>query len=232
MGCAEIFGTVCPMKSFFPHPSSHQPHQVPAIPKLVLLDRDGVINEDLPTSVLKLEEFHLIPGSLETIVALNMAGLKVAVVTNQGCVGRGELSHGGLGRLHDHLQATLASLGGGIDHIFACTDAVASARRKPAPGMLVEALDLFGVAPWEAVMVGDHLVDYEAALGAGCGFVLVRTGKGAEHLETHRLSARSRTLSSLTFQELCEGTTSAAHGHVDTAQNLAEVGAWLLGLNR
>jgi len=213
-------------------PENLNPEKLHPVPKLVLLDRDGVINEDLPASVLKLEEFHMIPGSLETIVALKRAGFKVAMVTNQGCVGRGELSQGGLDRLHDHLQATLASLGGAIDHIFACTDAIPSARRKPAPGMSLEALDLFGVAPWDAVMVGDHLVDYEAALSAGCGFVLVRTGKGAEHLETHRLSARSRTLSSLTFQEVLQGTTLEARCHVDTAQNLAEVGEWLVDLSR
>ena len=165
---------------------------------LLLLDRDGVINQDLPQGVRRREDFHLIPGSLKAIADFKKKGVRVAVVSNQALVGRGELSPQGLDALHQFLQDELALLGAQIDHFFVCTDKDPSARRKPAPGMLLEAMALFQASPLETVMVGDDLRDFEAARGAGCSFVLVRTGKGERHLKEGLLT---RLPQGVTMQE-------------------------------
>lgn len=147
-------------------------------PTLILLDRDGVINQDLPRGVSSREAFQMIPGSLEAIATFKKNGLKVAVVSNQALVGRGELSREDLESIHQDLQDKLMPLGGCIDHFFVCTDTSPSLRRKPAPGMLLEAMTHFKTHPLETVMVGDDVRDFEAAEQAGCSFIQVRTGKG------------------------------------------------------
>lgn len=148
--------------------------------RLVLLDRDGVINVDLGRAVLCSEELVLHDGVAAAIAALNNAGVKVAVCTNQACVGRGEITAVQLDALHETLKEKLAAEGAHLDALYAATDAAASARKKPAPGMLFEALEKFGAAAAETPFVGDALRDLEAAWAAGCQAVLVETGKGLE----------------------------------------------------
>ncbi len=149
--------------------------------KLVLLDRDGVINKDLPTSVRKREEFTLLPRVGEAIRRLNEAGIPVAIVTNQAVVGRGDITDADLEDIHLHMAALLKEKGAFIDLIFTCTSADKDdPRRKPNPGLVWEALETFEVQPQEAVLIGDALRDLEAAHKAGCPSILVRTGKGAE----------------------------------------------------
>jgi len=151
---------------------------------LVLLDRDGVINEDLPESVRSLEALRLINGSAEAIARLNQRGINVAVVTNQSVVGRGQISMAMLDAIHDHLRGLLAQHGAHLDAIYACTDApdVVSTRRKPAAGMLEEALADFHAEAAQTPMVGDALRDLQAAAVLGCPRYLVQTGKGKETL--------------------------------------------------
>ncbi|MFN8694415.1 MAG: D-glycero-alpha-D-manno-heptose-1,7-bisphosphate 7-phosphatase [Holosporales bacterium] len=148
--------------------------------RLVLLDRDGVINVDLGRAVLHPDELQLIPGVAAAIAALNNAGVKVAVCTNQACVGRGEITDAELDTIHAALIQKLAANGAHLDALYAATDKGESARKKPAPGMLFEALEKFAASAAETPFVGDALRDLEAAWAAGCKAVLVGTGKGRE----------------------------------------------------
>ena len=149
--------------------------------RLVLLDRDGVLNVDRPDSVRNPGELVMIPGSAAAVARLNGAGIRVAVVSNQSVVGRGVIGPDMLEQIHDRLRAELARERARIDAWFVCTEAPggASDRRKPGPGMLREALAHFRLSPSDAVMIGDAATDLEAAVAAGCRRILVRTGKGA-----------------------------------------------------
>ena len=148
--------------------------------KLILLDRDGVLNKDRPDSVKNLTEFILLPGAGQAVKCLNDYGFKVAVVTNQGAVGRGELTLQGLAEIHQEMQRRLGLEGGRIDRIYYCADTTIepNGRRKPAPGMVFEAMADFACTPAETLFIGDALRDLEAAHAAGCQSILVRTGKG------------------------------------------------------
>lgn len=147
---------------------------------LVLLDRDGVLNRDRPESVRTPEELIMIPRAGAAVARLNRAGIRVAVVTNQSVVGRGVIDEAMLAGIHDRLAAMLAEDGARLDALLIAPDApdAATVRRKPAPGMLNEALAQFGERPDKCPMIGDALRDLEAASAAGCPRVLVRTGKG------------------------------------------------------
>lgn len=148
---------------------------------LVLLDRDGVINADTPSGITCASQLRLIAGSAEAIAQLNAAGLKVAVITNQSVVGKGLMSEAQLEDIHAALRAMLASVGARLDAILWCGDApdnLTSTRRKPAAGMLLEALAMFGASAAHTPMVGDDLRDMQAAFAAGCPRHLVQTGKG------------------------------------------------------
>ena len=149
--------------------------------RLVLLDRDGVLNVDRPDSVRNPAELEMIEGSAAAVARLNAASIRVAVCTNQSVVGRGIIGPDMLERIHEALRDRLARQGARLDAIFACTDPPdrTTARRKPEPGMLLEALQRFGAVAAETPMIGDDLRDLEAAQKAGCRRVLVRTGKGA-----------------------------------------------------
>lgn len=147
---------------------------------LVLLDRDGVINKDVPQSVTSPESFELLPYVGEALARLNHAGHKVALVTNQACVGRGDLSLAGLEAIHAKMHRDLAQAHAHIDQVYVCTDTKEAPhnRRKPAPGMILEALTDFRASPQETVVVGDDTRDLAAAHGAGCAKILLLTGKG------------------------------------------------------
>lgn len=147
---------------------------------LVLLDRDGVINKDLPTSVRSWADFQFIPSSLEAIVTLCRKNLKTALVTNQAVVGRGDLSLKNLEQIHRKMCLALEEKGGHLDRLYQCVDTTIEPnnRRKPAPGMLLEAFHDFNIPPERTLMIGDAMRDFQAAQRAGCDFALVRTGKG------------------------------------------------------
>lgn len=164
--------------------------------KLILLDRDGVINQDLPTGVLRLEDFKMLPHVQEAIALLNQAGYQTALVTNQACVGRGDMTLETLNGIHSNLQESLKTCGGHLDRIYVCTDTglEPSTRRKPAPGMLLEAMADFNVLPSETVMIGDDLRDLQAAKAADCDSILVKTGKGQKTLDHQLLQDNSPVL--------------------------------------
>lgn len=151
---------------------------------LVLLDRDGVLNMDLAESVTTPEQFRMINGAAEAVAKLCAAGFKIAVVTNQSVVGDNRMSQETLDQIHVKMTEEIKQAGGEIHRIYVCTDSKTrpSLRRKPNPGMLLEALKYFRVEASKTPMVGDDLRDLEAAYAAGCPRILVKTGKGEKNL--------------------------------------------------
>jgi D-glycero-D-manno-heptose 1,7-bisphosphate phosphatase len=148
--------------------------------KLVILDRDGVINEESADFIKSVAEWKPIPGSLEAIARLCHAGYRVYVASNQSGIGRGLLDYDALFAIHDKMQRSLADLGGRIDAIAYAPEHPdqASEMRKPKPGMLIDIGKRLGVSLDKVHAVGDSLRDIEAALAAGARPVLVRTGNG------------------------------------------------------
>ena len=148
---------------------------------LVLLDRDGVLNEERGDFVKNPGELVMIEGSAKAVADLNGAGHRGVLITNQSVVGRGIIPQDMLDRIHDALRTELAKEGGHLDEIYACTDPpwAATDRRKPGAGMLREAMSQFRSVADETPMIGDSLRDLQAAASAGCRRILVRTGNGA-----------------------------------------------------
>lgn len=149
---------------------------------LVLLDRDGVLNAERGDFVKTPDELVMLPGAAAAVARLSDAGHRIVVVTNQSVVGRGVIDEAMLARIHDKLRREIAAAGGRLDEIIYCPDApwAASERRKPAPGMLREAMARHNGRPDAACMIGDSLRDLEAAARIGCRRILVRSGHGAE----------------------------------------------------
>lgn len=150
--------------------------------KLIILDRDGVINFDSDQFIKSPEEWRPIPGSLEAIARLNQAGYRVAVATNQSGIGRGLFDMPTLNAIHDKMHKSLAQVGGRVDAIFFCphTNESNCECRKPKSGMIEEIAIRFGVSLKGVPAVGDSLRDLEAAGRLGAQPYLVLTGKGAK----------------------------------------------------
>ena len=147
--------------------------------RFVLLDRDGVINEDLPGSVCSLDDFKLLSGAAAAIAEMNRKSYRVLVITNQACVGRGDLAESELEVMHRLMLEQIADAGGAIDAIYVCphTDEDDCDCRKPRPGLIEQAHADYGFDRATTWMVGDSPRDVEAALAAGCRAALVRSGK-------------------------------------------------------
>lgn len=150
--------------------------------KLVILDRDGVINEDSPDYIKSPAEWIPIPGSLEAIARLNHAGWRVVVISNQSGIARGLFDLNTLFAIHDKMQRQCAELGGRIDGVFFCPHGPEDGCdcRKPKPGLLKEAGRRLQVDLNEVPVIGDSLRDLEAAAAAGAQPILVKTGNGAK----------------------------------------------------
>lgn len=145
----------------------------------VLFDRDGVINRDLPGSVCSVDDFELLPGAADAIAAVNRKGYRVLVITNQACVGRGDVSAAELDAIHRLMVEQVAAAGGVIDAIYVCphTHADDCDCRKPRPGLIEQAHQDYGFDRTDTWMVGDAMRDVEAALAAAIRPALVRSGK-------------------------------------------------------
>ncbi len=150
--------------------------------RLIILDRDGVINQDSDAFVKNAAEFIPLPGSLAAIARLHQAGLPVAVCTNQSGIGRGLLDEPALAEIHDKLEQLAAAAGGHIDAIRYCPHLPEAGCqcRKPRPGMVLDLMSYFSTRPEETVFVGDSLRDLQAGQAAGCRVALVRTGNGGQ----------------------------------------------------
>lgn len=148
--------------------------------KLVILDRDGVINEDSPDYIKSPAEWHPVPGSLEAIALLCQSGFRVFVASNQSGIGRGYFDFDALFAIHDKMQRALAELGGRIDGVFYAPEHpdAASEMRKPAPGMLKDLARRLNVSLDGVPFVGDSGSDLEAARAAGASPILVLSGNG------------------------------------------------------
>jgi len=159
------------------------------LPKLVLLDRDGVINVERSDYVKSRDEFEFIPGVVEAIKMLNNAKIKVMIVTNQGGIGRGLYSHDDLEDIHTYMKESLKVGGAYVDQILICPDHPDSPshRRKPGTGMFEEALAHLHTKPQDTHMIGDDMRDLIPAFKCGIHRHLVLTGKGKKTLENPEL---------------------------------------------
>lgn len=155
--------------------------------KLIILDRDGVINEDSDDYIKSPDEFIPIAGALTAIARLKQAGYTVVVATNQAGVGRGLFDLGTLDAIHEKLHRELGRVGGSLDGIFFCPHHPDEACecRKPKPGLLLEIARRFQVSLESVPVIGDALRDVEAARAVGALPILVRTGKGMRTLGSH-----------------------------------------------
>lgn len=154
--------------------------------KLVILDRDGVINHDSKAFIKSPAEWTPIAGSLEAIVRLKHAGLRVAVASNQSGLARGLFEYDALFAIHDKMARQLADLGVALDGVFFCPHLAKTGCRcrKPATGMIDDILYRWSVAPQEAVMIGDRPGDIQAARAAGVTPIGVRSGKPIDTSDT------------------------------------------------
>ena len=150
--------------------------------KLVILDRDGVINQDSDQFIKNTTEWKPIPGSLEAIARLNHAGYRVVIASNQSGIGRGLLDMGALNAINDKMYRVLAQVGGRIDALFYCPHAAEANCdcRKPKPGMFIDIAQRFNVDLAGVPSIGDSLRDLQAAATAGAQPILVLTGKGSK----------------------------------------------------
>lgn len=149
--------------------------------KLIILDRDGVINEDSDEYIKSPEEWRPIAGSLDAIARLNRSGYRVVVASNQSGLARGLFDMDSLLRIHEKLHRSLAAVGGAVDAIFFCPHGPEDhcACRKPKPGLFLDIAARLQVSLTGVPAVGDALRDVQAARAVGARPLLVRTGKGA-----------------------------------------------------
>lgn len=150
--------------------------------KLVILDRDGVINRDSSSYIKNAAEWRPLPGSITAIAKLSNAGFTVTVASNQSGLARGFFDRNALRAMHAKLRRLVAAANGRVDRIVVCPHGPdhGCSCRKPKPGLLLRLAqhydtDLAGVA-----FIGDSLKDLQAAVAAGATPVLVRTGNGSK----------------------------------------------------
>ncbi|MBF0225253.1 MAG: D-glycero-beta-D-manno-heptose 1,7-bisphosphate 7-phosphatase [Desulfobacterales bacterium] len=156
------------------------------IKKYVFLDRDGVINED-PGYVQNWRQFKFLDGSIEAITKLYKNGFDVIIITNQSGVKKGIINLDDLKNIFKLLKSEIKANGGEIKDIFYCphSDVDECVCRKPKPGMILKAKDIYNIDISQACLVGDSARDIECGINAGCGHtILVKTGHGHEAKKT------------------------------------------------
>lgn len=148
----------------------------------LILDRDGVLNEEAPDHgyVLRPEAFKWLPGALQALADLSRAGLRISVATNQSAVGRGLMTQQQLEQVLAAMRDQAQAAGATISGVYFCPHAPEAHCdcRKPAPGLIHTAILESGIPAKQTLLVGDDVRDVEAARAAGVAAVLVRTGKG------------------------------------------------------
>lgn len=162
----------------------------------VFLDRDGTLNVE-KEYLHRREAWEWIDGARESIAALKAAGYRVIVVSNQSGIGRGMFTAAEVESLHDFMRVQLAAAGTSVDAVYYCPHVPEDgcACRKPAPGMLLIAAREHGLDLARSWMVGDKIIDVEAALAAGVQPLLVRTGHGAR--EASKLATPERVVENI-----------------------------------
>lgn len=152
--------------------------------RLLILDRDGVINEDSDAFIKSPEEWIPIPGSLEAVAAANQKGYRVVVISNQSGLARGLFDIATLNRIHAKMLREVARFGGRIEAIYFCPHGPndACSCRKPLPGMLTDLARRLDTDLGSAILIGDRETDLAAGAAVGATPVLVRTGHGEQTL--------------------------------------------------
>ena len=155
--------------------------------RYILLDRDGVINQDSDSFIKSPEEWQPIEGSLDAIALLNRHGYKIAVITNQSGLARGLFDEAMLERIHAKMQQTVAKKGGKIEAIYVCPHGPGDTCncRKPKPGMLETFASEHNVNLKDIAFIGDSIRDVQAAQAVGAKPILVKTGKGQKTLANY-----------------------------------------------
>ena len=171
--------------------------------KLIILDRDGVINHDSDQYIKSPAEWKPIPGSIEAIARLNQSGYRVVVATNQSGIGRGLFDMGVLNAINDKMTGLVFQHGGRIEALFFCPHTAAENCdcRKPKTGMFEEIARRFEIDLSGVPCVGDSLRDLEAAAKMGCQPILVLTGKGKRTQQEGNLPRKT-----LVFADLAEAS--------------------------
>jgi histidinol-phosphate phosphatase family protein len=146
---------------------------------VVVVDRDGVINRNLPDGVISWDDFEFLPGALSGLALLREAGHRVVVVTNQANIGRGILTRAQLDEIHRRMEVEITAAGGVIDAVYVCEHLPEDGClcRKPAPGLLRKAAQEMGFSLDQTYVIGDHRSDVAAARAAGAYAVLVLSGR-------------------------------------------------------
>ncbi len=167
--------------------------------KLIILDRDGVINQDSDLYIKSAAEWRPLLGAADAIARLNHAGYRVVVATNQSGIGRGLFDMATLNLMHEKMHKVVAQAGGRIDAVFYCPhkDDDQCACRKPKPGMLHDIAQRFNVDLKNVPCVGDAVRDMQAGAQAGCELVLVKTGKGLKTIAAGGLPDGTRVFDDL-----------------------------------
>ena len=152
---------------------------------LIILDRDGVINEDSDDYIKSPAEWQPIVGSLEAIAKLSQNGYKIVVVTNQSGLGRNLFTIEALNAIHMKMNTHLAQFGGVIDALFFCPHIPEDNCncRKPKPGLYNDISERLRVSLNKVFCVGDKMTDIQAIQSAGGKPVLVRTGQGQSEID-------------------------------------------------
>jgi D-glycero-D-manno-heptose 1,7-bisphosphate phosphatase len=155
---------------------------LPAGLRHVILDRDGVLNEEAAEHgyILRAADFRWLPGAREALAAISRAGVRISIATNQSAVGRGLMTAQDLDQVFATMVAEAEAAGARISGVYFCPHAPEAHCdcRKPAPGLIQSAVLDSGIAAAHTVVVGDDVRDVQAARAAGVTAVLVRTGKG------------------------------------------------------
>ena len=151
------------------------------ITKLVILGRDGILNEYREGHVTAPDEWQAVPGAMEAVARINHAGWHTVVATNQSGIGRGMIEMSAVNAVHAHMHQVLQTQGGRIDAVFFCphTPADDCECRKPRPGLMLEIGRRYGVDLSHVPMVGDTARDLISAQAAGCEPHLVLSGRAA-----------------------------------------------------
>jgi D-glycero-D-manno-heptose 1,7-bisphosphate phosphatase len=160
----------------------------------VILDRDGVINENRTDHVKNWDEFQFLPGAAAAVADLCRAGLRVFVMTNQAIINRGIAPRETVDDLNSRMVSEIRRCGGSIEAVACCPHRPDQGChcRKPQPGLLIDLANRFGIDLSKSLVVGDALTDIEAGLAAGCSAVLVLTGRGREQLALASATIRNR----------------------------------------
>lgn len=148
--------------------------------KFVLLDRDGVINQDSDHFIKNPDEWKAIPGSLEAIAELSRHGYRIVVITNQSGISRGFLDLETLADIHTKMERSVHQYGGTIEAVYFCPHGPKDDCdcRKPKPGLLKRFASDYRIGLKDVPFIGDSIQDIQAALAVGARPYLVKTGKG------------------------------------------------------